>query len=158
MGKKKTDKARFTDVRNSKAFRNYEVGEQFEAGIVLQGTEVKSVRNHKAQINDSFCRMEKNEVFMYNAHIAEYDFGNLNNHEPRRPRKLLLKRKEINKIRGALDAQGKTLIPIRMYFAHGLVKVDVALCLGKKLYDKRQDLKKRVQMREVEQAMKKGYQ
>jgi SsrA-binding protein len=145
MAKKNKDKERFTEVRNAKAFRNYEIGERFEAGIVLRGTEVKSIRNSKAQIN---------EVFLYHAHIAEYAFGNFNNHNPKRPRKLLLKRREINRIRGALEAQGKTLIPLRLYMAHGLVKVEIALCLGKKLYDKRHDLKKKVEMREVERALK----
>lgn len=154
MGKKKKDKDRFTEVRNAKAFRNYEIGERFEAGVVLRGTEVKSIRNSKAQINEAFCRVEKEEVFMYHAHVAEYAFGNFNNHNPRRPRKLLLKRREINRIRGALEAQGKTLIPLRLYMAHGLVKVEIALCLGKKLYDKRHDLKKKVEMREVERALK----
>ena len=154
MAKKKKGKERFSEIRNAKAFRNFDVGEKFEAGIALRGTEVKSIRNHKAQINEAFCRVEKNEVFLYHAHISEYDFGNYNNHNPRRPRKLLLKRREINRIRGALEAQGKTLIPLRLYITHGLVKVEIALCVGKKLYDKRQDLKKKVQMREVERAIK----
>ena len=154
MAKKNKDKERFTEVRNAKAFRNYEIGERFEAGIVLRGTEVKSIRNSKAQINEAFCRVEKEEVFLYHAHIAEYAFGNFNNHNPKRPRKLLLKRREINRIRGALEAQGKTLIPLRLYMAHGLVKVEIALCLGKKLYDKLHDLKKKVEMREVERALK----
>ena len=154
MVKKSKNKERFSEIRNSKAFRNYEFGEKFEAGLVLRGTEVKSIRKSKAQINEAFCRVEKDEVFLYHAHIAEYDFGNLNNHQPRRPRKLLLKRREINRIRGALEKQGKALIPLRFYIAHGLVKVEIALCVGKKLYDKRQDLKKKVQMREVDRAMK----
>lgn len=154
MAKKNKGKERFTEIRNAKAFRNFEIGERFEAGMVLRGTEVKSVRNHKAQINEAFCRVEKDEVFLYHAHIAEYEFGNYSNHNPRRPRKLLLKRREINRIRGALEAEGKTLIPLRLYLTHGLVKVEIALCVGKKLYDKRQDLKKKVQMREVERALK----
>jgi SsrA-binding protein len=154
MAKKKKGKERLTEIRNAKAFRNYEIGEKFEAGIALRGTEVKSIRNSKAQINEAFCRVENNEVFLYHAHVAEYDFGNLNNHAPRRPRKLLLKRREINRIRGALEAQGKTLIPLRVYMTHGLVKVEIALCLGKKLYDKRHDLKKKVQMREIERAIR----
>ena len=154
MAKKSKAKERFSEIRNAKAFRNYEIGEKFEAGIALRGTEVKSIRNKKAQINEAFCRVEKNEVFLYHAHIAEYDFGNLNNHAPRRPRKLLLKRREINRIRGALEADGKALIPLRMYMTHGLVKLEIALCVGKKLYDKRHDLKKKVEMREVERAIK----
>lgn len=154
MAKKNKGKERLTEIRNAKAFRNYEIGEKFEAGIALRGTEVKSIRNNKAQINEAFCRVENNEVFLYHAHVAEYDFGNLNNHNPRRPRKLLLKRREINRIRGALEAQGKALIPLRLYLKHGLVKVEIALCVGKKLYDKRHDLKKKVQMREIERAIK----
>ena len=153
MAKKNTGKNRVSEIRNSKAFRNYVVGERFEAGIALRGTEVKSIRGHKAQINDAFCRLENNEIFLYHAHIAEYTHGNLNNHAPRRPRKLLLKRREINRLRSALEIRGKALIPLRLYFKRGLVKVEIALCAGKKLYDKRQDLKKRAQMREVERAL-----
>jgi len=154
MAKKKKKGERFSEIRNAKAFHSYEIGEKFEAGIALKGTEVKSVRNNQAQLRDSFARVEKNEVILYHAHISEYDFGNYNNHNPVRPRKLLLKRREINRIRGALEAEGRTLIPLRMYIAHGLVKVEVALCIGKKLYDKRQSLKKREQEREMERAMR----
>jgi len=154
MAKKKKKGDRFSEIRNAKAFHSYEIGEKFEAGIALKGTEVKSVRNNQAQLRDSFARVEKNEVILYHAHISEYDFGNYNNHNPVRPRKLLLKRREINRIRGALEAEGRTLIPLRMYIAHGLVKVEVALCIGKKLYDKRQSLKKREQEREMERAMR----
>ena len=154
MAKKNKGKDRISEIRNSKAFRNYLVGEKFEAGIALLGTEVKSIREHKAQINDAFCRVDNNEVFLYHAHIAEYTHGSLNNHPPRRPRKLLLKRREINRIRAALEAQGKALIPLRLYFKSGLVKAEIAICRGKKLYDKRQDLKKKVQLREVERALK----
>ena len=152
MAKKKTGKIRVSEIRNAKAFRNYVVGERFEAGIALRGTEVKSIREHKAQINDAFCRVENNEIFLYHAHIAEYSHGNLNNHAPRRPRKLLLNRREINRLRGALEVKGKALIPLRLYFRRGLVKMEIALCTGKKLYDKRQDLKKKAIMREVERA------
>jgi SsrA-binding protein len=154
MAKKNKGNERFSEIRNAKALRNYEIGEKFETGIVLRGTEVKSIRDKQAQINEAFCRVEKNEVFLYHAHVAEYEFGNYSNHEPRRPRKLLLKRREINKIRGALEADGKTLIPLRLYMAHGLVKLEIALCIGKKLYDKRHDLKKKVEMREVERALR----
>ena len=154
MAKKSKGKERFSEIRNAKAFRNYEIGERFEAGIALRGTEVKSIRNRKAQINEAFCRVEKNEVFLYHSHIAEYEFGNFNNHNPRRPRKLLLKRREINRIRGALEADGKTVVPLRIYISHGLVKLEIALSVGKKLYDKRYDLKKKVQMREVQRALK----
>ncbi len=151
--KAKKNSQRFTEVRNAKAARNFFIGESFETGIVLQGTEVKSVRLGNAQINDAFARLEKSQVFLCNAHIGEYAFGNFQNHEPLRKRKLLLHRKEINKLRGAIEAGGKTLVPIRMYLKHGLVKVELALCTGKKLFDKRETLKRKVEMREAERAI-----
>jgi len=150
----KKDSARFTEVRNSKALRDYSVDERFEAGIQLRGTEVKSIRAGKAQINDAFARVEKNEVWLYNAHIEQYAFGNIHNHDAKRIRKLLLHRRDIEKIRLALDAGGRALVPLRMYFKEALVKVEVALATGKKLFDRRDDLKKRVVQREIDQAMK----
>ena len=146
--------ARFTEVRNSKALRDYSVDERFEAGIQLRGTEVKSIRAGKAQINDAFARVEKNEVWLYNAHIEQYAFGNIHNHDAKRIRKLLLHRRDIEKIRLALEAGGRALVPLRMYFKEALVKVEVALATGKKLFDRRDDLKKRVVQREIDQAMK----
>jgi SsrA-binding protein len=142
------------EVRNAKVHHQYLVEETYEAGIVLRGTEVKSIRDGKAQIADAFARVERGEVFLYQAHISEYAFGNLNNHQPLRPRKLLLNKREIRKLLGAVESTGKTLIPTRLYFAHGLVKVELAVCSGKKLYDKRETLKKRIDMREAERAMK----
>ncbi|HRE79895.1 MAG TPA: SsrA-binding protein SmpB [Opitutaceae bacterium] len=136
---KKNDSAgaRFTEVRNSKALRDYTVDERFEAGVQLRGTEVKSIRAGRAQINDAFGRFEKGELWMHGAHIEEYAFGNRFNHDARRVRKLLLHRNQIRKISVALAAGGQALIPLRMYFKEALVKVEVALCTGKKLYDKR---------------------
>jgi SsrA-binding protein len=151
---KNKDAPRLTEVRNAKVFRDYEVGERFEAGIKLHGTEVKSVRSGKAQISDSFCRIDKGEVWMLGAHIDPYAFGNLQNHEAKRSRKLFLHRRDIRKVAIAIDAGGKALVPIRMYFKGALIKVEVALCTGKKLFDKREDLKKKVQMREVNRALR----
>ena len=126
------------EIRNGKATHNYFVDERFEAGIVLQGTEVKALREGNAQLGESFCRIEKGQVWVYNSHIGEYRFGNFQNHPPRRKRKLLLHRREINKLIGAVEAGGKSLIPIRLYFKEALVKVEIALCTGKKQHDKRE--------------------
>lgn len=150
--RKKDDQQR--DIRNAKVHRNYFVGETFEAGLKLTGTEVKSVRSGRAQINESFARIEKGDKpTLYGAHIDEYAFGNENNHNPTRPRLMLLHAKEISKIRMALEAGGQALIPTRLYFKGGLIKVELALCTGKKLYDKREDLKKKEAMREAQRAM-----
>ena len=154
MSAKKKDSERFTEIRNSKALRDYSVDERFEAGIQLRGTEVKSIRAGKAQINYAFARVEKGEVWLHNAHIEQYAFGNIHNHDAKRIRKLLLHRRHIEKILVALQTGGRALVPLRMYFKEALVKVEVGLATGKKLYDRRDDLKKRVQMREVDQAIK----
>jgi SsrA-binding protein len=154
MAAKDKDAPRLTEVRNSKVFRDFEVGERFEAGIKLLGTEVKSIRSGRAQISDAFCRVEKDEVWLYGAHIDPYAFGNIHNHDAKRVRKLFLHRGDIRKIALAMNAGGKALIPIRMYFKGALVKVEVALCTGKKHFDKREDLKKKVQMREVNRALR----
>lgn len=154
MSAQKKDGSRFTEIRNSKALRDYSVDERFEAGIQLRGTEVKSIRAGRAQINDAFGRVEKGEVWLYNAHIEQYAFGNIYNHDAKRVRKLLLHARDIRKIQVALEAEGRALVPLRMYFKEALVKVEVALCTGKKLFDRREDLKKKAQMREVNQALK----
>lgn len=145
------------EIRNPKANYNYFVGDRFECGIVLQGTEVKSIRNRDVRISEAFCRVEKRQIWLYNAHIGEYAFGNSRNHSPRRKRKLILHRREINKLIGAIETGGKSLIPIRMYLKHGLIKVEIALCTGKKLYDKREALKKRITLREAEREMRRRY-
>lgn len=150
----KKEAKRYTEIRNSKALRDYSIDEKFEAGIQLRGTEVKSIRAGRAQINDAFARVEKGEVWLYNAHIEAYAFGNLFNHDAKRIRKLLLHRRHIEKIRHALEAGGQALVPLRMYFKEALVKVEVALGTGKKQFDRREDLKKRAQLREVDQALK----
>ena len=148
------DAARYTEVRNAKALRDYFVGEKFEAGVALKGTEVKSIRAGKAQLTDAFGRVEKGEVWLHNAYIEKYAFGNLNNHDARRPRKLLLHQSEIRKIAQAIETGGKTLVALRMYFKEALVKVELALGTGKKLYDKRADLKGKEQDREVDRALR----
>ncbi|RKX35192.1 MAG: SsrA-binding protein [Verrucomicrobia bacterium] len=142
------------EIRNSKAGRDYDIGDRLEAGIVLTGTEVKSVRGAQAQISDAYCRVEKGEVFLHGAYINEYAFGNINNHRTRRPRKLLLHQREIARLQRAVEAGGKALIPLRIYFKGGLIKVEIALCTGKKLYDKREDLKKKTEMLEIDRMMK----
>lgn len=143
------------EIRNAKAHRDYLVEDTYEAGIVLTGTEVKSIRAGKAQLADGHCRFSKHvELYIYGLHIDEYAFGNMNNHVPRRERKLLLKRKELVKLQRAVEAGGKALVPLRMYFREALVKVEIGLCVGKKLFDKREDLKKKAIMRDMDQAMK----
>jgi SsrA-binding protein len=154
MSAQKKNAARYTEIRNSKALRDYFVDEKFEAGIQLRGTEVKSIRAGKAQINDAFGRVEKGELWLYGAHIEQYAFGNIHNHDARRIRKLLLHKHQVRKIQQALESGGRALVPLRMYFKDALVKVEVALCTGKKLFDKRETIKKKVEMRDVERAMK----
>jgi len=151
---KKKEKERFSEIRNSKVYRNFEVGEKLEAGIALQGTEVKSIRAGKAQISESFVRIDQGIPIIYHAHIDEYTFGNLNNHNPLRPRKLLLHKKQIGELEKAVDTQGTAIIPTRMYIKKGLIKVEIAICKGKKLFDKREDLKKKSEMRDAERAMR----
>ncbi len=154
MSAQKKDSVRYTEIRNAKAGRDFFVEEKFEAGIALKGTEVKSIRAGKAQINDAFGRFEKGELWLHNAHIEEYAFGNIYNHDAKRTRKLLLHRHQVRKIAQALAVGGRSLIPLRMYFKEALVKVEVALCAGKKLYDKREDLKQKAEMMEVKKALK----
>src|ERR1051325_5366011 len=147
MAAQKKDANRYAEIRNSKALRDYSVDERFEAGIQLRGTEVKSIRDGKAQINDAFARVEKGEVWLYNAHIEQYAFGNIHNHDAKRIRKLLLHRRTIEKLRVALETGGgRAVVPLRMYFKEALVKVEIALATGKKLFDRRDDLKKKAQI------------
>lgn len=155
MAAQKKDPKRYTEIRNSKVLRDYFVDERFEAGIQLRGTEVKSIRAGKAQINDAFGRIEKGEAWLYNTHIEQYAFGNIHNHDAKRIRKLLLHKRHLLKIKAALDTGGgRAFIPLRMYFKDALVKVEMALCTGKKQHDRREDLKKKAHDREVDQAMK----
>lgn len=139
---------------NNKAKHKFLIGDKFVAGLELQGTEVKSIRNGKAQISESFARFNKTQLFLYNAYIDEYAFGNENNHDTTRPRKLLLKRRELDRIKASVEASGKTIVPLRIFFQGALIKCELALGTGKNQRDKRQDLKKRVAQREAEQGIK----
>ena len=144
-------------VTNPKARRDYHVLETFEAGIVLKGTEVKSLRAGKGQIADAFARVEKDEVWLHNAHIEEYSFGNLNNHAPKAPRKLLLNRSEIRKLFELASVKGNALFPLSLYWKNGRVKVALAVGKGKAQFDKREDLKRRDSDREMKRATMKAY-
>lgn len=154
MAAKSHDPARYTELRNSKALRDYFVHDKFEAGIKLVGTEVKSIRAGKAQITDAFARIEKGGVWLYGAHIQEYSHGGLSQHAPRRVRQLLLNQSEIRKLRIAVETGGQTIVALRMYFKEALVKVEIATASGKKQFDKRADIKKREQQLEARKAFK----
>jgi SsrA-binding protein len=156
MSAKKKPGFHLPHITNSKARHKFALGDKYEAGIELRGTEVKSIRSGNAQISESFARIVKEELFLFNAHIAEYEFGGDQNHETQRPRKLLLKRKEIERLRIEIEAAGKAIVPLRLYFKEALVKCELAVGTGKNHRDKRQDLKKRVANREAEQALKKS--
>lgn len=151
---KKQDNVNAKEIKNSKAFHNYFVGEKFEAGIVLQGTEVKAIRQGDAQITESFVKIEKGNAVLYHMYVKEYAFGNVHNHNPTRPRRLLLHKKEIIKLQRAVEAGGSTVVPLRLYFAKGLIKLEVAICKGKQLHDKRETVKKKEAMKEASRAMK----
>lgn len=150
---KQKEQTRITEIRNKKAGRDYFIGETFEAGLVLTGTEIKSLRAGRAQINDAFVRVDGGEAVMYQSHISEYDFGNINNHNPTRPRKLLLHKKQILKLQGATASGGVAIIPLKIYFKKALAKVLIALCTGKKQFDKREDIKKREALLEARRAV-----
>ncbi|MEW5783505.1 MAG: SsrA-binding protein SmpB [Bacillota bacterium] len=139
---------------NRKARHDYHIDETFEAGIVLTGTEVKSVRAAKVNLKDSYARVEGGELFLYNMHISPYEQGNRFNHEPLRTRKLLMHRIEIGRLAGKVKEKGYALIPTKLYLKRGLVKVELALGRGKKLYDKRQDIAERDSRREMERVFK----
>ena len=156
MSAKKKHGNQLPHISNSKARHKFTHGVKYEAGIVLKGTEVKSIRSGNAQISESYARIVKEELFLFNAHIAEYEFGGDQNHETQRPRKLLLKRREIDRLRIEIEAAGKAIVPLRLYFKEALVKCELAVGTGKNHRDKRQDLKKRVANREAEQALKKS--
>src|SRR5512136_1210351 len=140
-------------LSNPKARRDYHILETFEAGIVLRGTEVKALRAGKGQLSDAFARVENGEVYLHNAHIDEYSHGNLQNHKPKAPRKLLLHKSEIRKLFGFAAVKGNALLPLAFYWKNGKVKVALAAGKGKAQYDKRQDLKHREADRELKQAV-----
>ena len=141
-------------ANNKKAFHDYFIEDKYEAGISLAGTEVKSLRQGKCSIKESFIRIEKGEVFIYGMHISPYEKGNIFNKDPMRVKKLLLHKYEINKMAGKIAEKGYTLVPLQVYFRGSLVKVELGLAKGKKLYDKRQDIAKKDQKREAEKEFK----
>ncbi|MBQ2887628.1 MAG: SsrA-binding protein SmpB [Firmicutes bacterium] len=143
-----------TIIENRKARHEYLFLEKYEAGIELFGTEVKSLRAGKASLVDAFARIENGQVWLYNLHISHYEFGNINNHDEKRPRRLLLHKGEIARLNAAVREKGLTLVPVRLYFSAALVKVELALARGKKMYDKRDSMAERDSKRQIERAMK----
>ncbi len=139
---------------NRKARHDYHILDTYEAGIVLKGTEVKSIRAGKANLKDSYARVEKGELFLYNMHISPYEQGNRFNHEPKRTRRLLMHKHEINRLLGRTKEKGLSLVPLKLYFKNNKVKVELALAKGKKLHDKRRALAERDAKREMERARK----
>ena len=141
-------------ANNKKAYHDYFIEEKYEAGIELHGTEVKSLRMGKCSIKEAFVRIEKGEVIIYGMHISPYEKGNIFNKDPLRPKKLLMHKSEIRKLVGKIAEQGYTLVPVEVYFKGSLVKVQIALAKGKKLYDKRQDIVRKDMRREAERDFK----
>ncbi|MBN2809846.1 MAG: SsrA-binding protein SmpB [Deltaproteobacteria bacterium] len=135
---------------NKKSHFNFSLIEKFETGIVLVGTEVKALREGRGNMNDCYARIHNNEIFLEHFHISPYSHGNIHNHDPLRPRKLLLHRDEIKRLIGKVTTKGLTLVPTRAYFSRGKVKIEIALAQGKKLHDKRQDLKDKAVKRDTE--------
>ncbi len=140
--------------RNRKAYFEYSIDDLFEAGLVLKGTEVKSLRQGKASIDDAYARFRDGEIYLYNAHISPYSHATVDGHEPERPRKLLLHRHEIRRLLGKVQERGFTLIPLKLYFKDEHAKVEIALARGKKKIDKRETIRRREQQREMERARK----
>ena len=141
-------------ANNKKAYHDFFIDETYEAGVALHGTEVKSLRLGKCSIKESFIRIENGEVFVYGMHISPYEKGNLFNKDPLRVKKLLMHKYEINKLTGKIKEKGYTLVPLQVYFKEGKAKVEVGLARGKKLYDKREDIAKKDQRREMERDFK----
>lgn len=141
-------------AQNKKAYHDYFILENYQAGIALTGTEVKSLRQGKCNLKDSFIKIENSEAIIKNMHISPYEQGNIFNHDPLKDRKLLLHKYEINKLLGAITQDGLTIVPLRIYFEGSLVKMDIAVAKGKKLYDKRQSIAKKDQQREAEKDFK----
>jgi len=143
------------EIKNKKALFDYEVLEIYIAGIVLTGTEIKSIRGGKASLIESYCVISNKEIFLKNSYIAPFELGTFNNHEERRLRKLLLNKREINKLKKSIEEKGLTIIPIKMFINNnGLCKVEIALCRGKKEYDKRETIKEKDNKRELDRLIK----
>lgn len=140
--------------KNRKAWHDFHIDEAYEAGLVLTGTEVKSVRNSRVNLKDSYAKVEDGELFLYNMHISPYDPGNRFNHEPLRTRKLLMHKVEISRLAGKIQEKGYALIPLKIYLIRGLIKIELGLARGKKKYDKRRDIAERDSKREMEREFK----
>ena len=140
--------------QNKKAWHNYSIEDRYQAGIALLGTEVKSLREGRANLGDSYKKIKNGEVFLVDAHINPYNFGNRFNHDPLRTRKLLLHKREIRRLIGKVQEKGFTLIPLRLYFSNGRAKVELGLAKGKKLFDKRETLKRKTMERDMERGRK----
>ncbi|UOR11751.1 SsrA-binding protein SmpB [Halobacillus amylolyticus] len=143
-----------TIAQNKKAGHDFFIEETYEAGIVLQGTEIKSIRASRVNLKDSFARIRNGEVYLHNLHISPYEQGNIYNHDPTRSRKLLLHRKQINQLIGQTQQKGFSLVPLKIYIKNGVAKVLIGLGRGKKKYDKREDLKRKQVNREIDRAIK----
>ena len=143
-----------SNIHNHKARRDYFINETYEAGIELKGTEVKSLRNARASIDDAFARVERGQVWLYNAHINPYEFGNRYNVDPLRPRRLLLHKKEINRLTGLLGNKGMALVPLKIYFTKSFAKVQLGLGKGKSQIDKRETLKRKTAERDIDRALR----
>ena len=153
MAKKEEDGIKVI-CRNKRAFHEYHIADTLECGLVLTGTEVKSLRDSSASLEDAYAKIEAGEVWLVGSDIPEYAMGNRLNHKPKRPRKLLLHRREIAKFAGKASERGFTLVPLKMYFKGGRAKVELAICRGKKLFDKRQDQKKAEAQREIRKVLR----
>ena len=146
--------ARKTVVTNRKAYHNYHIGDSIEAGIVLTGTEIKSIRAGRVNLGDAYVKPQQGELWLLNAHIARYEAGSYMSHEPTRPRKLLLHRKEIDLLAGKVDEKGLTIVPLKLYIKDGIAKLEIAAARGKKMYDKRESIARRQMEREIGRAIK----
>ncbi|HUV46300.1 MAG TPA: SsrA-binding protein SmpB [Dehalococcoidia bacterium] len=139
---------------NRKAYHDYHIQEMVEVGIVLKGSEIKSIREGKVNLRDAYARPENGELWLYNSHIASYDAASYNTHEPTRPRKLLLHKKEFDSLAGKVAQRGLTLVPLKLYIKHGVAKIELGVAKGKKIYDKREAIARREVGREIERALK----
>ena len=153
-----TPQASVTFATNHKARRDYDILETYEAGVELRGTEVKSIRQHRVTVDDSFARIDEGELFLYNMHVSPYEQGGRANVEPTRPRKLLMHRREIERLQGLLSQKRVTLVPLRLYQTHGLVKVELAVGRGRRQFEKRDRIRERETQRELQRMRRIGQQ
>lgn len=156
-GKKPESEARKVVCKNNRAFHDYEILETLEAGLVLTGTEVKSLREGRVNLKDSYAKVEDGEIFLVDAHISPYSHGNIMNHDPLRPRKLLLHKAEIRRLTGKVREKGLTLIPLQIYFRGGRAKVELGLAKGRKLHDKRAEIKRRDEKRDLQRELRRKF-